>query len=62
MKDLLQRGRAVVEISNLRISRCYLADYVKEMYLILMRAARAACTIICPDLTNHIKDLWRCRF
>ena len=62
MKDLLLRVRALVGTSNLRISRRYLADYVKEMYLILKRAARAACTIICPYITNHIKYLWRCRF
>ena len=36
---------------NLEISRCHLADYVKELYL---RACRTCSTIIFPHSTNQI--------
>ena len=40
MKDLLLRARVVVRTSNMKISRCRLADYVKTLHQ--KRAARAA--------------------
>ena len=40
MKDLLLRGSGVVGISNLKISCCYLADYVKEIYVIHLPGVR----------------------
>ena len=42
MKDLQLRVRAVVRISDLKISRRSLADYVKEMEL------NACCIILFP--------------
>ena len=32
MKDLMSCVLGLVETLNLKISRCYLADYVKELY------------------------------
>ena len=56
MKDLLLRARFSVTTSNLNISRRRLSDYVKEMYV--------KGSIIFPDSTNHITDLYRhhCHF
>jgi len=34
MKELLLCVHAVVEILNLEISRCHLAGYVKELYIL----------------------------
>jgi len=41
VKDLLVCVHAVVKSLNLEISRCHLADYVKEFYF-KVRGARAA--------------------
>ena len=51
MKDLLLCVHVVVETLHLEISRYYLADYVKELYL---SACRTCSTIIFPRLTNQI--------
>ena len=32
MKDLVSRVHVVVKALNLKVSRCHLADYVKELY------------------------------
>ena len=42
MKDLILRVHVVVKTLNLEISRRHLAGYVKELYVLKVRAARAA--------------------
>ena len=44
------RVRLVIQALNLKISRCRLADYVKEFYLC---ACRTCSTIIFPHLSNQ---------
>ena len=48
-------ARVVVRTSNMKVSPCRLADYVKRL------RQKACSTIIFPHLTNQIIDLWRCR-
>ena len=59
----VKKARAKRAKLNLEISRCHLADYVKELYL---RACRTCSTIIFPYSTNQIIVFWRrrcrCRF
>ena len=57
MKDLLLAVHVVVKTLNLEISRCHLADYVKEFYL---SACCTCSTIIFPHSTNQIIVFWRC--
>ena len=57
MKDLLLRARVVVRISNMKISRRRLADYVKTLH---QKACRTCSKIIFFHSTNQIIDLWRC--
>ena len=57
MKDLLLCVRVVVKTLNLEITRCHLADYVKELHL---SACRTCSTIIFPHSTNQIIVFW-CR-
>ena len=59
VKDLLLRARVVVNTSNVKISRCRLADYVKTLH---QKACRTCSTIIFLHPTNQIIDLWRCRW
>ena len=47
MKDLMLFVHVVVKTFNSEISRCHLADYVKEFYY------SACCTIIFTHSTNH---------
>ena len=58
MKNLLLQAHVVVRTSNLKISRCCLADYVKTLH---QKACRMCSTIIFLHSTNQIIDLWRCR-
>ena len=51
MKDLLSCVDVVVKTLNSEISRCHLADNVKELYL---SACRTCNTIIFPHSTNQI--------
>jgi len=53
MKELLLCVHSVVKTLDLEISRCYLADHVKEMYLSTCR------TTIFPHSTNQIIVFWR---
>ena len=57
MKNLLLCVHVVVETLNLEISRCHLADYVKELNL---SACHMCSTIIFPHLANQIINLCRC--
>ena len=57
MTDYLLFVHVVIETLNLEISRCYLADYVKEFYL---SPCCPCCTIIFPYSTNQIIVFW-CR-
>ena len=56
MKDLLLCVHVVVKTANLEISRCHLADYVKELN---KSACRTCSTIIFPYSTNQIIVFWR---
>ena len=58
MKDLLLQARVVVRTSNMKISRCRLADYVQTLH---QKACCTCSTIIFYHSTNQIIDLWRCR-
>ena len=58
MKDLLLCVHVVAKTLTLEISRCHLADYVKELYL---SACRMCSTIICHHSTNQIIVFWRRR-
>jgi len=58
MKDLLLCVHVVATTLNLKISRCYLTDYVKELYL---SACRTCGTIFVPHSTNQIIVFWPCR-
>ena len=58
MKDLLLCVLVVVKTLNLEISRCHLADYVKELS---ENACRTCSTIIFPHSTNQIVVFWRRR-
>ena len=49
--------RVVVRTSNMKISRCRLADYVKTLH---QKACRTCSMIIFLHSTNQIIDLWRC--
>ena len=51
MKDLLLCVHVVLKTLNLEISRCHLADYVKELY---SSACRTCSTIISPHSTNQV--------
>ena len=57
MKDLLLRARVVFRISNMKISRGHLPDYVKTLH---QKASRTCSTIIFLHSINQIIDLWRC--
>ena len=57
MKDVLLRPRDVVRISNMKISRLRLPDYVKTWH---QKSCRRCSTIIFLHSTNQIIDLWRC--
>ena len=59
MKDLLLRAHVVVRTSNMKISRCRLADYVKTLH---QKACRTCSTIIFLHSSNQIIDLLRCRW
>ena len=59
MKDLLLRTRVVDRTSNMKISRCRLADYVKTLH---QKVCGTCSTIIFLHSTNQIIDLWRCRW
>ena len=61
MKDLLLCVLVVVKTLNLEISRCYLADYVKELSENACRTCRMCSTIIFPHSTNQIVVFWRRR-
>ena len=56
MKDLLLCVHVVVKTFNMEISRCHLADYVKEFYC---SACRTCSTIIFSHSTNQIIVFWR---
>ena len=56
MKDLLLCVHVVVETLNLEISRCHLADYVKN---VVLSACRTCSTIIFPKSTNQIILFYR---
>ena len=58
MKDLLLYVHVVFKTLNLEISRCHLADYVKEFYY---SACRTCSTIIFPHSANQIIVFWRRR-
>ena len=50
--------RALSSVSNMKISSCRLADYVKTLH---QKTCRTRSTIIFPHSTNQIIDLWCCR-
>ena len=52
MKDLLLRARIFVTTSNMKISRCHLADYIKTLH------QKACSMIIFPHSANQITKLW----
>ena len=57
MKNLSLWACAVVRVSNMKISRSRLADYVKTFH------QKVCCTcrnVIFPHSTNQISDLWCC--
>ena len=56
MKDLQLYVHVIVKTLNLEISRCYLADYVKECQY---SACRTCGMIILPHSTNHVIVFWR---
>ena len=53
MKDLLLCVHVIAKTLNLEISRCHLADHVKELYWSACR------TTIFPHSTNQIIVFWR---
>ena len=58
MKDLLLCVHVVVKTLNLEISRCHLADYVKELY---KNVCHMCSIIFFPHSTNQIIVFWCCR-
>ena len=58
MTDLLLCVHVVVKTLNFEISRCHLADYVKELH---QSVCRTCSTITFPYSANHIIAFWRDR-